>query len=456
MVPGDLIELAARRTGWLLVALLAGWQAGAAVALIDAGLPELRQAQARDLLSPRVRLTIADGADVDIAVCPDGVTAGPGGVAAGPGELSHVLLTSGTTGAPGLVAVPHGPLRDFLRWYPAEFGLSARDRFALMSGIGYDPMLRDLLTPLWLGATLRVPPGAVFANWSALRRWLAEEEITVLHATPGLMRMILAAEGPELAALRLLVLGGAPLTYSLVAEIRSVSNARILNAYGTTETPQIAACQLLADTETAGRRPGAQVTVGAGVAGHDVLVHTTDGRLAGVGQRGEVVIRSYNLAAGYLGGPRRGGFGTDPATGAPIFRTGDAGRYDPEGHVHLDGRLDRQVSVGGHRIELGDIESAALRHPEVRHAEASLADDLLGPVLTLRVDLRGPEALTAEELGHICGPGSRHRPCRFRSRWPAASGSDRARRSGSSLPSPARPRRSPARPRGLTTRRPRG
>ncbi len=403
VVPGDLVELRARRTARLPVALLAGWHAGAAVALVDAGLPQPRLAQARQLLAPRASLTIGDGGDVSIEGCLDqasrpGQAEDDGGFAAASGKLSHVLLTSGTTGEPELVAVPHGPLRDFLRWYPAEFGLTADDRFALMSGTGHDPVLRDLLTPLWLGATLRVPPAEVFADWSRLRRWLAGESITVLHATPGLMRMILAAAGPDLAALRLLVLGGAPLTYGLAAEIRSVSSARIVNAYGTTETPQIAACYLLADTEAARRPPDARVPVGVGVAGHDLLVRTPDGRLAGIGQRGEVVIRSRNLASGYLGGPRRDNFGIDHATGTPTFRTGDAGRYDPGGRVHLDGRLDRQVSVGGHRVELGDVESAALRHPAVRHAEASLAGDALGPVLTLRADLRPDQALTADEL----------------------------------------------------------
>jgi acyl-CoA synthetase (AMP-forming)/AMP-acid ligase II/aryl carrier-like protein len=310
--------------------------------------------------------------------------------------LSHVLFTSGSTGTPAAVAVPHGPLRDFLAWYTGEFGLSATDRFALTSGPGHDPVLRDMFTPLWLGAQLHVPPAETFDDPTRLRSWLAAHEVTVLHITPGLLELVLVADGPPLPRLRLLVVGGAPLTYGLARLARAMCPARILTAYGSTETPQIVACHDIDGPELAAAPDDAVTPIGSGVAGYDLTVRTPDGRLAGVGQRGELVVRGGNLAIGYLGRQRGTGFGTD--TSGPFYRTGDLGRLDPYGRIHVDGRRDRQVQVDGYRVELAEVEAAALQHAAVRHAAAVLADTELGPVLTLDVDADRAAGLTVEAL----------------------------------------------------------
>jgi hypothetical protein len=150
--------------------------------------------------------------------------------------------------------------------------------------------------------------------------------------------------------------------------------------------------------EAGDREPdGVQVPVGAGVAGQQLLVVTARGRSAGVGQRGEVVVRGRYLAVGYAGGQGpMDRFGEDPEPGVRTFRTGDYGRYGTDGLVRLDGRADRQVSIGGYRLELGEIEATALRHPLVRQAVAWLADHEIGPVLALQVSASGP--LDADQL----------------------------------------------------------
>ncbi|WP_320068798.1 non-ribosomal peptide synthetase [Micromonospora sp. RTGN7] len=393
---GDMVAVYATRDADLPVAVLAGWLAGAGVALIDATLPDGRRRAARDAVAARV--TVGTGAEAaeGTRTVNDLVAAGlppvPAVAAAG---LSHVLFTSGTTGTPLAVAVAPGPLRDFLLWYTDTFRLGPADRFALLAGPGHDPVLREMFAAMLSGARLEVPPADVTADAGQLLDWLADRRITVLHATPALLELLVRVgrdvpHRARLDALRLVVTGGAPLAWGLVRRFRALSGAEIVNAYGTTETPQIASChRITPGDDGAGLPDGAQVPVGAGVAGQQLLVLTGSGRLAAVGQRGEVVVRGRNLAAGYPGDGPADRFGTDPEPGVRTFRTGDLGRYGPDGSVWLDGRADRQVAIDGHRIELGEIEAGALRHPLVREALAAPAVRAIGPVLTLQVVTAG-------------------------------------------------------------------
>ncbi|GAB3988776.1 hypothetical protein GCM10029978_112060 [Actinoallomurus acanthiterrae] len=389
---GDTVVVRAVRSPGLPIALLAGWLAGARVALVDDALPAVRKAASERSLAPRLTVSLTGPAGPGTVSLAD--LQGPGAPAAdeaAAGGPSHVLFTSGSTGDPVPVAVGHGPLRDFLRWYRASFGIETTDRFALVAGPAHDPILRDMFAPLIAGARLYVPPREITADPGLLAEWLAGSGITVLHATPALMELLLsgARSGLRLDALRLLVLGGAPLDGRLVRRLRAVTDAEIVNAYGTTETPQLVSCHRLpSDAPVTG---DGQVPVGAGCAGGRLLVMTETGRPAGIGQRGEVVVRSRNLAEGLLvADARPDGFQADPQPGVRKFRTGDLGRYDPSGLVVLDGRKDRQVSIGGHRLDLGEVEAMTRRHPAVRDAIAVLEDRQGIEVLTLQATAGSP------------------------------------------------------------------
>lgn len=391
---GDPVAVFATREADLPVAVLACWLAGVGAALIDAALPEARRQACRQLLGSEITMTSAATVTGAVHSVSDLVRAGAGSVAVRrPTGSSHVLFTSGTTGTPLPVSVAHGPLRDFLRWYVDAFEFGPADRFALLAGPGHDPVLREMFGALLAGARLHMPPAGTATDVGRLLDWLAESRITVLHATPGLLELLVRVghDGARLDQLRLVVVGGAPLTWGLVRRLRALTDAQIVNAYGTTETPQIVSCHRIAPGDGDGQPDAAQVPVGAGIAGQDLLVMTPQGRLAGVGQRGEVVVRGRNLALGYVGGHGPvNRFGDDPQPGVRTFRTGDVGRYGTDGLVMLGGRADRQVSVDGHRVELGEIEAVALRHPLVRQAVASLTAGAIGPMLTLHVTASGP------------------------------------------------------------------
>jgi amino acid adenylation domain-containing protein len=306
-------------------------------------------------------LAVADGATPGDGVFPPSVTGTPD-------TRGYLALTSGTTGDPVAVRATERPLAHFLDWYPATFGLGSDDRFALLSGLGHDPALRDMFTPLVTGARLCVPEQAWLPDPVRLAGWLRDEQVTVAHLTPPLARLLTTA-GRVLPSVRLIALAGDQATFADVAALRRLAPAaRIVSFYGTTETPQAHGCYEV--TGPFGREDTGEpddvmpVPAGWGIEGSQLLVLDPGAEPAGVGELGEVVIRSRHLAAGY----------TDPDltsrrfTGGAdrMFRTGDLGRYRPDGAVVLAGRADDQVKIRGFRVELGEVRAAVLGHRDVR------------------------------------------------------------------------------------------
>ena len=391
----EVVAVLGQRSASLAVAVLGVWKSGAAFALLDPAEPARRLADRLRALRPAAWLRLPEApeapADVERAVAElvaaerrwtlSGDSAGNAASSATPAvaadDLAYVTFTSGTTGEPKGVLGTHRPLSHFLEWHTASFDLDAGDRFGLLSGLAHDPLLRDLLTPLWLGATLHVPDPDALGIPGRLHRWMQERRITVAHLTPSLGRLLVPRETPaaRLAALRLVCFGGETLTRSTLGEIRALApTARCVNFYGTTETPQAMGCHVIAP----GAVPDA-VPLGHGIDGVHLLVLGRRGRRAGVGELGEICVRSPYLARGYLAdeGLTRERFIVNPyreEAADRLYRTGDLGRFRPDGGVDYAGRADAQIQIRGFRVELGEIETVLGGHPAVlwaavRHRE---------------------------------------------------------------------------------------
>jgi amino acid adenylation domain-containing protein len=273
----------------------------------------------------------------------------------GPDDLAYVAFTSGSTGRPKGILGSHGPLSHFCDWHSVRFPLGAGDRFSLLSGLSHDPLLRDVFTPLGLGATLCIPEPDDLGSPVRLAGWMARQRVTVSHLTPALGQ-ILADGGTALPDLRHVFFGGDVLTEGDVARLRAKAPGAVcVNFYGATETPQAVAWF---DASASGDWPARRVPVGRGIDGVQLLVLNEAGGLAAPGELGEICVRTPYLALGYLDGERFG----------DTYRTGDLGRYRPDGAVVLAGRRDDQVQVRGFRVEPAEVEAALALHPAVRDA----------------------------------------------------------------------------------------
>ncbi|HEX6406158.1 MAG TPA: condensation domain-containing protein, partial [Gemmatimonadales bacterium] len=182
----------------------------------------------RDTGRPESLAREVPGADAGAVVKPE------------PDDPAYIFFTSGTTGTPKGVLGTHKGISQFLAWQSRTFDVSSADRCAQLTNVSFDVVLRDILMPLWSGATLCLPPAELLPDSAAA--WLAQEKITVVHVVPSLAQAWLseAAGGLSLPALRWVFSAGEPLTDSLVLRWRGVApNCQVDNLYGPTETTMI-------------------------------------------------------------------------------------------------------------------------------------------------------------------------------------------------------------------------
>jgi len=395
--PGDTVAVWAHRSAPLVRALLAAWKAGAAFVSLDPAYPPARLAEYVRIARPSALLRIGAAGEVPPEVAEalgatvkstvvlggkgkDGVEDHPAEappVDVGPDDPAYVAFTSGTTGTPKAVAGTHRPLAHFFGWYARGMGVGPEDRFTLLAGLAHDPLLRDVFAPLSVGASIVIPDPVGLATPGWLAEWMGRERITVSHLTPATMQLIAAgAEDVTLPALRLACFGGDLLRAADVRTLRSLApGARAVNFYGATETPQAMGAWPVPDDLSAERET---LPVGRGIDGVDLLIINPAGQVAGLGELGEIAVRTPYLSRGYLNDAEltAARFVANPWTvdaGDRMYRTGDLGRYRPDGAVEIAGRADGQMKVRGFRVEAGEVEAALRSHPSVREAVALAA-----------------------------------------------------------------------------------
>src|SRR6185369_9588270 len=212
-------------------------------------------------------------------------------------------------------------------------------------------------------AAVVIPDPETMDEPGALAAWMRRERVTITHLTPALGQVLtteVANEVPSLRSLRYAFLVGDVLTRRDVARLRSLApNITCVNYYGSTETQRAVGYHVAETSE-----PREVLPLGRGIPDVQLLVLNPAGALAGIGELGEVSVRSPHIALGYLGDPQL----TAQRFVADLYRTGDLGRYLPNGEAVFAGRADTQVKIRGFRIELGEIESVLGGFPGVREA----------------------------------------------------------------------------------------
>jgi amino acid adenylation domain-containing protein/thioester reductase-like protein len=283
-----------------------------------------------------------------------------------PDHIGYAIYTSGSTGQPKAVAVSHGALACMIGEIAGEYQISAGDRVAQLAPLAFDTSIEQVLVTLTRGATLMLPPPGTIAPTDLLR-YLEREQVTVIDLTPAYWHHLLAITEPDderLRSLRLMITGGDMADAAdCRAARRAAPAARLLNAYGLTETTITSALADLSAPPEAGPVPVGRAT-------RHVRIMILDENLdpAPAGTAGEIYIGGRGVARGYLGRPALTAerFLPDPrGAGSRMYRTGDLGRWRADGQLEVSGRADRQLKVRGFRIEPGEIESALAAHPDI-------------------------------------------------------------------------------------------
>ncbi|MCB8977443.1 MAG: amino acid adenylation domain-containing protein [Ardenticatenaceae bacterium] len=395
---GDVVAVSGRRSFGLVAGMLAVFYSGAVLLTLDPNLPPARQQVMLDEANAQARLRVDDTnpTAIQLELFP---TSGNRRTLP---DAAYLFFTSGTTGKPKGVLGTHQGLAHFLQWQQATFAIGPTDRCAQLTALSFDVVLRDIFTPLTSGATLCLPE-ADASDPHHLLPWLQQEKITLLHTVPTLADLWLnhRPENLTLPHLRLAFFAGEPLPQALVQRWQQqlAPHGQIVNLYGPTETT-LAKCYY---PVPAPPLPGVQ-PVGRPMPHAQALLLNSDDQLCGIGEVGEIVLRTPFRSLGYLNNPEETAvrFIINPFTAVAddwLYRTGDRGRYRPDGLLEILGRVDHQIKIRGMRIEPGEIAVVLQEHTAVQTAlivpwdnegEKQLAAYLVAPSAdaTLPTDLR--------------------------------------------------------------------
>ncbi|MEU7469472.1 amino acid adenylation domain-containing protein, partial [Streptomyces sp. NPDC044984] len=435
--PERTVAVAVPRSPDLVVALLAVLKAGAAYLPVDPGYPADRIAYMlgdagpvtvltttgaaaslpEDARSGAVRLDAPDTGRA-LRALPDGdLTDDERTAPLRPGHPACVIHTSGSTGRPKAVVVPHEGVAAYFSYLTSGTARLGPDDVVLnLASVSFDPSVRDILGTLAAGGRVVMVPPDEANDARALVRAMHRHRVTVLLSVVPSLLAALNEEAAQLPAgerpsPRLVMTCGEALTESHLRQTAALGNPLVVNQYGPTEATMSSTFQAV--DEPGARRSGGRFLIGRPRPGVRAYVLDHRLRMVPAGTPGELYLAGPGVTRGYAGRPGASAerFLADPygGPGTRMYRTGDLARWTADGRLDHLGRVDHQVKVRGHRVELGEIEAVLERHGAVSRAVADARRDTPGGDLRL-VAYVVPET----GAGTATGPESAPAPAELR------------------------------------------
>ena len=381
--PDVVAGLCLERSPELILAMLAVLKAGAAYLPLDPDYPSERIAYIIDDARPPFIITDSRRESstkhvfpshirvLDISTVSEEKTRNeePPPVAVRPEHLAYIIYTSGSTGKPKGVLVPHGDAADLFASTQGWARFSEKDVWTLYHSASFDFSVWEIWGALIFGGRLVIVDYWTSRSPEEMAGLLGREGVTIFNQTPSAFRRFMEQPG-QYPNLRLVIFGGEALNPTdLEPWFRAHgTRARLINMFGITETIVHVTHHEIKMDELKGTRS----TIGVPLAGKRVYILDEFMNPQPIGVAGEITVGGKGMARGYLNRPDLTAerfvpdlFAPDDEAGAIMYRSGDLGRYLPDGTLEYLGRIDDQIKIRGFRIEPGEIEAALREHPHV-------------------------------------------------------------------------------------------
>ncbi|MGW5861006.1 amino acid adenylation domain-containing protein [Streptomyces sp. NPDC055239] len=383
---GDRVAVVMERSPDLPTLLLGIWRAGAAYVPVDVGWPVERVAFVVEDAAPvavvctsESRGVVPDGAAAHVVVIDDPQVraalaereTGQQIVPVTARDVAYMMYTSGSTGAPKGVAVPHGSVASLVG--ERGWAVGPKDAVLMHAPHAFDVSLYEMWVPLASGGRVVMAERGV-VDAQRLREHV-KRGVTSFHATAGQFRA-LTEETPDcFTGLREVLTGGDVVPAASVARVREACpDVSVRHMYGPTEVTLCATWHVLEP----GDAMGSVLPVGRPMSNRQTFVLDAFLRPVAPGVTGELYVAGAGLAQGYWNGRRLTAerFVACPyAAGERMYRTGDLVRWSEDGELLFVGRADAQVKIRGYRVELGEVEAALAAHPSVAQAVVVARED---------------------------------------------------------------------------------
>ncbi|NML37850.1 amino acid adenylation domain-containing protein [Chitinophaga sp. G-6-1-13] len=347
---GDRVAISLPRSGWMVMSILAVLKTGAAYVPLDAAYPEDRirfiveDSQCKTVINEEMLTAFRATQHLYTKEEP---SASPESDA-----VAYVIYTSGSTGRPKGVMITHRSANAFISWCVDEFRQDVFDKVLAVTSICFDISVLEMFFTLSAGKTLVVLPGH-----EAVPAALQEEGNYLLSTVPSVADALLEGNA-DLSRLRTLVLGGETLPDHLPGRLPEAVVLR--NLYGPTETTVYSTAYRM--------KKDGLILIGRPISNTRVYILDKQGALLPAGITGEIFIAGEGVGKGYLNRSEltAARFLPDPFSDGRMYRSGDLGKWLPDGNIVFIGRDDTQLKINGFRIELGEIEHVLAGYPGVK------------------------------------------------------------------------------------------
>ncbi|MCB8949264.1 MAG: amino acid adenylation domain-containing protein [Ardenticatenaceae bacterium] len=293
-------------------------------------------------------------------------------------NLAYIIYTSGSTGRPKGVGVTHRGVVNLAEGLRKQFAVSADSRVLQFASFSFDASVAEVVQALQHGAALVLAPKSELLMGASFVQLMQQQAVSVVTLPPSALALLNPADFP---ALRTIVSAGEACSAEIVAKWSQ--GRRFVNGYGPTEGTVGAIMAVLNPDDP-------QPVLGRPLPNYQIYLLNPQLQPVPVGVAGEIHIAGVGLARGYLNRPELTAekFIPNPFSakaGDRLYKTGDLGRYLPDGRIEFLGRIDHQVKIRGFRIELGEVEAALRQHTAVQDVLVLAQEDESGTQLVAYV-----------------------------------------------------------------------
>jgi amino acid adenylation domain-containing protein len=444
--PGELIAVAKERDINFLIAILAIFKVGGVYVPIDCTYPPERikymvtNSQAKTILTDQVSLKslaefLIDCPEVNHLVCLDGEIneanyntsinikdvnsiaqfSSDNLNCEGKGtNLAYTIYTSGSTGRPKGAMIRHGGAINHIYAQYDALKLTSNLTFLQSAPASSDISVWQFLAPLLIGGKTIIIDTETVCDPPKLFQTIQQQQITLIELVPQVLKNLLqyltdlSPQTRQLPSLQWMMVTGESVSVELVNQwLQLYPNIPVVNAYGPSEASDDITQEIITQPLPANQR---SVSIGKPLANLNLYILDRNLQLVPIGVAGEICVSGYGVGVGYwrneektaasfVANPFVGAIPESPLPHSLIYKTGDLGRWLPDGRIEYLGRIDHQVKIRGYRLELGEIETILSQHPEIKEAVAiALEDDSGDKKIVAYVVPRHPNLVNNREL----------------------------------------------------------
>ena len=309
-------------------------------------------------------------------------------------DLAYVIYTSGSTGNPKGVMIEHKQVNNFIQGVAKETDLVSYNSILCITTLSFDIFVLETLAPLTKGLKVVIANEMEQIDGEKLSECIVKNKVQIMQSTPSRLQLLMENEKfkAALTNLKVIFVGGDTLSLHLLNELKDYKTIKIYNMYGPTETTVWSTIKDLSNEH--------KITIGKPIQNTQIYIINKHNELQPIGVPGEICIGGEGVTRGYfereeltaekfIKNPFIKHIGKnsfenkesnllDFPSKDKIYRTGDLGRWLPEGDIEFLGRIDNQVKIRGYRIELGEIESELVNCEAVKEAVVIDCEDEKG------------------------------------------------------------------------------